>query len=74
MRSEQTSGAARSRSGGFAARPVALAAVPASRAVSWSRAWTPWVTGAAQMTRDTAVFVTLVLAISVLLLGLIGRF
>jgi hypothetical protein len=48
-------------------------AVPAGRAASRSRAWAPWFIGAAQMTRDTAVFVTLVLAASVVLLALTGR-
>jgi len=64
---------AASRRPWFGARPVVLAAVPAGRAASRSRAWTPWFVGAAQMTRDTALFVTLVLGVSALLLVLIGR-
>jgi hypothetical protein len=72
-RSGQPSGAPHPGRSGFGSRPVAVMAVPAGRAASRSRAWTPWFIGAAQMTRDTAVFVTLVLAASVVLLALSGR-
>jgi hypothetical protein len=67
------SGAPHPGRSGFGSRPVALMAVPAGRAASWSRAFAPWFIGAAQMTRDTALFVTLVLGASVLLMALIGR-